>query len=130
MTVTLASPPATAARKCADSLATNVVRAMLFAPAIMHASHALTHRDVRHYFEYSASGVEVVSDGLQELRFGEFLVEQKLLDRQQLFRSMQMQDRHPGVRLGECAAALGYVSIHIVERAFRQFVGLNTVTVQ
>jgi hypothetical protein len=95
----------------------------------MHGTHALTHRDVRHYFEYSASGVEVVSDGLQELRFGEFLVEQKLLDRQQLFRSMQMQDRHPGVRLGECAAALGYAPIHEIERAYRRFAGLTTVLV-
>src|SRR4051812_30575517 len=66
----------------------------------------LSNHDVRHYFEYSASGVEVLQDGLQEVRFGEFLIAERVLDRQQLFRAMQMQDRNPGVRLGECAAAL------------------------
>jgi hypothetical protein len=91
---------------------------------------AINTREIQHYFEYSQSGVEVLEDGLQEVRFGEFLVARRILDRAQLFRAMQMQDRSPGVRLGECAAALGYVSIHSVERAFRQFVGLATVTVQ
>ena len=86
-------------------------------------------RDIRHYFEYSSSGVEVVEDGLCEIRFGEYLVEQKLLDRAQLFRAMQMQDRNPGVRLGECAAALGYCPIHEIERAYRQFAGLPAVLV-
>ena len=86
-------------------------------------------RELRHYFEYSSSGVEVVSDGLTEIRFGEFLVEQKILDRSQLFRAMQMQDRNPGVRLGECAAALGYAPIHEIERAFRQWAGLPAVLV-
>src|SRR5436190_15128484 len=91
---------------------------------------AVDTRDIRHYFEYSQSGVEVLEDGLQEVRFGEFLVARRILDRQQLFRAIQMQDRSPGVRLGECAAALGYVSIHTVERAYRQFAGLAIVTVQ
>ena len=86
-------------------------------------------RDIRHYFEYSQSGVQVVEDGLSEIRFGEFLVEQGVLDRAQLFRAMQMQDRNPGIRLGECAAALGYAPIAQVERAYRQFAGLSTVLV-
>ena len=86
-------------------------------------------RDIRHYFEYSQSGVQVLEDGLSEVRFGEFLVEQKILDRAQLFRAMQMQDRNPGVRLGECAAALGYAPIHEIERAFRQWAGLPAVLV-
>src|SRR5689334_4173154 len=95
----------------------------------MRTQTSLNQRDIRHYFEYSQSGVEVVEDGLREIRFGEFLVEHDILDRQQLFRAMQMQDRSPGVRLGECAAALGYVSIHAVERAYRKFAGLATVLV-
>lgn len=86
-------------------------------------------RDIRHYFEYSQSGVQVVEDGLSEIRFGEFLVEQGVLDRAQLFRAMQMQDRNPGIRLGECAAALGYAPIGQVERAYRLFAGLSTVLV-
>ena len=89
----------------------------------------LSNHDVRHYFEYSASGVEVLQDGLQEVPFGEFLVDQRVLDRQQLFRAMQMQDRNPGVRLGECAAALGYAPIHAIERAYRCFAGLSTVAI-
>ena len=91
---------------------------------------ALSTREIRHYFEYSPSGVQVVEDGLREVRFGEFLVEHDILDRVQLFRAMQMQARSPGVRLGECAAALGYASIHTIERAYRQFVALTTVLVQ
>jgi len=86
-------------------------------------------QDIRHYFEYSSSGVEVLEDGLCEVPFGEFLVAQRILDRVQLFRAMQMQDRNPGVRLGECAAALGYAPIHAIERAYRCFAGLPAVLV-
>lgn len=85
--------------------------------------------DLRHYFEYSNHGVEVIEDGLQEISFGEFLVEQSVLDRFQLFRALQMQDRLPGVRLGECAAALGYAPIANIEKMFSEFVKLQTVTV-
>jgi hypothetical protein len=85
--------------------------------------------DLRHYFEYSSSGVEVVEDGLQEISFGEFLVERSVLDRFQLFRALQMQDRLPGVRVGECAAALGYAPIASIEQMFSEFIKLQTVTV-
>ncbi len=87
------------------------------------------HVDLRRYFEYSQSGVEVLEDGLKEITFGEYLVENGVLDRYQLFRALQMQDRLPGVRLGECAAALGYVPIAKVERMFQAFTKLATVTV-
>ena len=87
-------------------------------------------KDLRHYFEYSSSGVEVVEDGLKEITFGEYLVEQGTVDRFQLFRALQMQDRLPGVRLGECAAALGYAPIGKIERLYAQFVQLSTVTVE
>jgi hypothetical protein len=50
--------------------------------------------DLRSYFEYSNHGVEVVEDGLQELSFGEYLVERRALSRYQLFRALQMQDRN------------------------------------
>ena len=86
--------------------------------------------DLRRYFEYSQSGVEVVEDGLKEITFGEFLVEHGILDRYQLFRALQMQDRLPGVRLGECAAALGYAPIGRIERAFAEFTKVATVTVE
>ena len=86
-------------------------------------------RELASYFEYSQSGVQVLEDGLKEITFGEYLVEEQVLDRFQLFRALQMQDRLPGVRLGECAAALGYAPIHDVERAYRRFAGLTTVLV-
>ncbi len=86
-------------------------------------------KDLARYFEYSQSGVEVVEDGLKEISFGEFLVEQQVLDRYQLFRALQMQDRLPGVRLGEAAAALGYAPIGAIERLFTRFQQLQTITV-
>jgi len=86
-------------------------------------------RELRRYFEYSQSGVEVLQDGLQEITFGEFLVEQGVLDRFQLFRALQLQDRLPGVRLGECAAALGHVPILAVERLYERFAKLSVVSI-
>ncbi|MEZ4400988.1 MAG: hypothetical protein R3B06_13260 [Kofleriaceae bacterium] len=83
--------------------------------------------DIRHFFEYSAAGVEVIGDGLEEVPFGEFLVDRGAIDRYQLLRALQMQDRHPGVRLGECAAALGYVPVADVERLYAAWRGLTTV---
>jgi len=86
-------------------------------------------RDLHRYFEYSHSGVELVEDGLKEVTFGEFLVEQGVLDRYQLFRALQMQDRLTGVRLGECAAALGYAPIAAIEGLCARYARLATVTV-
>lgn len=83
--------------------------------------------DLKHYFEYSSQGVSVEEDGLKEISFGEYLVDQGILDRYQLFRALQMQDRLPGVRLGEAAAALGYAPIGVVERLFQRFQALDSV---
>jgi hypothetical protein len=84
-------------------------------------------RDLVHYFEYSNHGVEVVADGLKEIPFGEYLVEHGLISRHQLFLAMQLQDRHPAVRIGECVAALGHMQISEVERAYARFMHLPTV---
>jgi len=91
--------------------------------------NAKNQQDLRHYFEYSPKGVDVLEDGLQEISFGEYLVDQGVLDRFQLFRSLQMQDRLSGVRLGEAAAALGYAPIGAIERLFVRFQELHTITV-
>lgn len=88
-----------------------------------------TKHELAHYFQYSSAGIEVVEDGLKDLPFGEFMVERAAIDRFQLFRALQMQDRHPGVRIGECAAALGYVQISEVERLFDVWRGVSTVEV-
>jgi hypothetical protein len=44
------------------------------------------------------------------VQFGEFLVEQRAIDRHQLLLALQMQDSRPGTRLGECLAALGIIA--------------------
>jgi len=87
-------------------------------------------KDIQKYFEPSQASVDVlIENGLQEISFGEYLVEQGVLDRFQLFRALQMQDRLPGVRLGECAAALGYAPINAIERLYERFAQLSTVDV-
>ena len=86
-------------------------------------------KEIQRYFEHSESGVDILEDGLKEISFGEFMVETGVLDRFQLFRALQMQDRLPGVRLGECAAALGYAPIAVIERLYAQFCQLHTVDV-
>jgi len=53
--------------------------------------------------------------------FGEFLVQQRVLDRYQLFRVLQQQDRVPDAKLGACAVALGYVQQQVVEDLYRRF---------
>ena len=75
-----------------------------------------TRTELRRYFEYSSAGIDIIEDGLKEMTFGEFLVDSSAIDRQQLFCALQMQDRNPGVRLGEAVAALGYLPLAEVER--------------
>jgi hypothetical protein len=87
-------------------------------------AHAKNQRDLRHYFESSSQGIDVLEDGLEEISFGEYLVDQGVIDRFQLFRALQMQDRLPGVRLGEAVAALGYAPIGAVERLYQRFTQL------
>ncbi len=86
-------------------------------------------RDLHAFFVYAPAGIEVVEDGLKEVPFGEFLVERAAIDRFQLFRALQLQDRHPAVRIGECAAALGYLQISEVERLHAEWRGVTTVEV-
>lgn len=74
------------------------------------------HSELRSYFDYSSVGVEVLQDGLQPISFGEYLVERGVITRFQLFRALQLQDRHPGVRVGECLAALGFLPYREVEQ--------------
>jgi hypothetical protein len=65
--------------------------------------------ELQHFFAVSHSGLEVIAKGLKETTFGEFLVENRVIDRHQLLCALQMQDRNPGARIGECVAALGYL---------------------
>ncbi len=92
-------------------------------------ANAKNQKDLRHYFQYSSAGVDVVEDGLKEITFGEYLVDQGVLDRFQLFRALQMQDRLPGVRLGEAAAALGFAPIGAIERFYQRFMQIHTIDI-
>lgn len=85
--------------------------------------------ELKRYFEPANRGAEVNEAGLKEMAFGEYLVEQGVLDRFQLLRALQMQDRLPGVRLGECAAALGYAPILAIEKLYGQYAQLKVVEV-
>jgi hypothetical protein len=53
---------------------------------------------------------------LGDYGFGEFLVASAGITRFQLFCALQMQDRHPEVRIGECLVALGYLPSEELER--------------
>lgn len=87
--------------------------------------------DLRHYFEQSSTGVAFPDEeaSLEEIMFGEYLVEQGIVDRFQLFKALQLQDRSKGVRLGEAVAALGYAPPGAIERLFERFQQLHVVDV-
>ena len=88
-----------------------------------------TKRELAHYFEYSPHGIEVIEDGLTEVTFGEYLVDNKAINRAQLFAALQLQDRQPGARIGECIAALGFLRYRDVEAYLRDWNSLEVVTV-
>jgi hypothetical protein len=87
----------------------------------IHGAPRKCQRALTDYFEYSSKGIELVEDGLKEMCFGEFLVDRGAIDRFQLLRALQLQDRHPGVLLGECVAALGYLPYSAVEEYLARF---------
>jgi hypothetical protein len=91
------------------------------------AVSARAKSDIAHYFEYSSSGLEVLADGLQEMPFGEFLVERQALTRAQLFRALTEQDKSPGVRLGEVVAALGFVPAEQIDALLAEYQQLDVV---
>lgn len=105
---------------------TSMVSLASIAPGYLHAKNKA---DLRHYFEYSSQGIDVLEDGLKEISFGEYLVDQGVVDRYQLFRALQMQDRTPGLRLGEAVAALGYAPIGAIERLYQRFAHIPAVAV-
>jgi hypothetical protein len=86
-------------------------------------------REIAHYFEYSNHGIEVVEDGLQEISFGEFLVELSALDRAQLLTALQLQDQRPGRRIGECIAALGFMPLPELQQYLERWNSLDVVVV-
>ena len=78
------------------------------------------------FFAYAPHGVEL-EPGLVDVRFGEFLVERGSLDRDQLLRALQLQDRAPSLRLGLCAVALGFLGRAALARALAAWAALAEV---
>ena len=70
------------------------------------------------YFQRTQGEGEAAPTGIA---FGEYLVHQGVLDRFQLFRALQLQDRAPGLRIGECAARLGFAAQNAIERMFERY---------
>jgi hypothetical protein len=61
------------------------------------------------------------------IRFGEYLVEHKVLDRSQLLTALMAQDDAPGVPLGEVVCALGIAPASKVEAALASYLELEVV---
>lgn len=77
--------------------------------------------DAQRLLPRARPGLDILDGGRQPLRFGEFLVIEGALDRRQLLAALQLQDRYPEVKIGECAAALGYLDISSLERLYERF---------
>jgi hypothetical protein len=65
--------------------------------------------------------LDVIDGGRMPLRFGEFLVQEGAIDRAQLFRAMQIQDRLPQMPIGQCVVARGYLTMSEVEWMYQRF---------
>jgi hypothetical protein len=86
-------------------------------------------REIISYFAYARAGVKFEGEGLTDVPFGEFLVERKALSRVQLLRALQEQDRHPGVRLGEVIAYLGFLPYRQIDRMLTEYHALPVVEI-
>ncbi len=84
---------------------------------------------IRQYFEDSSIGLELEEDGLKPMQFGEFLVEKRLINREQLFRALSAQDTCPGVRIGEVVAALGFLPYAEVDRLVCEFLSVPAIEI-
>ena len=78
-------------------------------PQVTNA-RAETQVEIDQYLEYERHGVEVLEDGLKEMCFGEFLVEKRQITRFDLLRALQLQDRRPDFRIGQCLTSIGALS--------------------
>ncbi len=69
-----------------------------------------------------------MAKALQPIRFGDFLVERKLINEKQLLDALA-EHWMSGCRIGESIARKGYLPAHEVERLAREYEGLSTVYV-
>jgi hypothetical protein len=73
-------------------------------------------------------GVGRMGTKLQKLRFGDFLVERKVIDEGQLLDALA-EHWMTGNRIGDSVARKGYLSKPEIERLATEFDNLNTVYV-
>jgi hypothetical protein len=78
--------------------------------------------------EVDDPGPDLVEE-LEPMAFGEFLVERGVLSRSQLYQALREQDRHPGVRLGEIVAYLGFAPYGTIDRLLTDWSNLPVVEV-
>jgi hypothetical protein len=87
------------------------------------------HPDIRRYFESADRGAATEPEGLREMRFGEYMVEQGALSRAELFEALMFQDLYPEIRIGECASALGFVPELRVAMLVRRYLSSTAVDI-
>jgi hypothetical protein len=81
---------------------------------------------ILNYLAYEHAGVEIEQDGLAIIRFGEFLVERKTIDRRQLYFALVDADLRGG-RLGEALVRLGFADETTVEALAAEYENLAAV---
>jgi hypothetical protein len=64
------------------------------------------------------------------MTFGEFLVENSVLTRTQLFEALREQDRHPGIPLGEVIAYLGYLPYAEVDKLLTRWNAIPVLEIE
>jgi hypothetical protein len=70
----------------------------------------------------------MATQGLTRLRFGDFLVERKIISEGELLDALA-EHWMSGRRIGESIARKGYLPAHEVERLAREYESLSTVYV-
>jgi len=90
---------------------------------------AFNHRDLGHFFEYSRVGLVVERDGLAEIKLGELMVERTIITREQLFRALTEQDRHPGTPFGRLVVTLGFATQARVDDLLAELAKLDVIEV-
>jgi len=86
----------------------------------------VANKVIQEYLEKSVAAPLPNGAELEEVPFGQYLVERGAITRDQLYSAMKLQDRNPGVRLGECIACLGVLPWRKVDRLYIDYASCTT----